>query len=442
MIDERSIDSLKEYDKNPHEGNDSQFQDLCNNLIEHGFIDPLIVNQDNVVIGGNKRLRAAKHLVSQGYKQFKKVPVWVYETKSEKHLAQAAILANNHFGGYSIDKLTELFTEMEISFDELEHMGFDEAFLADLEIKFDELELAGKGLDESKEDEIPEVDKTPVVKSGELWTLGKHRLLCGDCTVESNFKRLMDGKKADLCLTDPPYGMTNNKWDKIVDYNDFWNIVINYIPNELCICFSAQPFTSDLIMSNRGNYRCEMIWVKSHTTDFCNALHRPLRKHENIIIFCNKSMPYYPVIKDKNIDNIRPISNREYLNKNQSIKSSGKYRTIDIDKTYPTTVIECNSIVHNSSEKYDHPTQKPLELCSYLIENFSKLNDAIIDLFLGSGSTLIACEKTNRICYGMEIDPWYCTVILQRYLDYTKIMPTREDGITFDQAKNEVINHG
>lgn len=213
-------------------------------------------------------------------------------------------------------------------------------------------------------DEIP--DKAPAVcKTGDLWQLGDHRLLCGDSTKREDVDRLMDGKKADMVFTDPPYGVTKEVWDRDLTWDDV-----------------------EMFLRNSKNAVC--VWNASQT-----------EKIKNIINF--KEMP----------DRIA------VWRKLSSHSGNGLSRNWQ-----PIFIWRANSLVgwdalewnfSNPDNTGDHPTQKPIGI----IEKFIKNHDSVLDPFLGSGSTLIACEKTGRRCFGIEIDPNYCDVIIKRWEDFT-----------------------
>jgi DNA modification methylase len=417
-MDKVQIDTLKEYACNPRQISDLEFHQLCENLIAYGFLDPLVVDQDNVVLGGNQRLRAAKHLISQGIIDFSEVPVFRIETKGEQHKAEVNLLLNNHHGSYDMTALAGLIDELDIKIDDLPALGFSGVDLDDLNVSIDNLAVGD--YDESKDDEIPEIDKTPVVKEGELWLLGEHRLLCGDCTVEANVQRLMDGKKADMVFTDPPYGMNLNTDYSNIHGTKGFQKERGYIGGKKYDEIRGDDTAFDPTFIISGYEQCKEIFLWG--ADY----------------YCHK----LPALGSWLVWDKR--SNEDTDEKIVESRDKGVGSCFELCWSKARHKREIVRVMWNwifgtekEPEKHRvHPTQKPTRLADWFINKYSKENGLTIHLFLGSGTTLIACEKTNRVCFGLEIDPWYCTVILQRYLDYTGKQPTREDGKTFEEVKN------
>jgi site-specific DNA-methyltransferase (adenine-specific) len=241
-------------------------------------------------------------------------------------------------------------------------------------------------------------------------------LILGDCT---DWMKNCKDKEFDCVITDPPYGTTAISWDKAIDLNLFWSGINPLIKqNTPILVFSSQPFTTDLIMSNREKFKYEIIWKKTTPSGFLNANKTPLRIHENIIVFYDK-LPTYTPIKSK-VD-------RNDLGRVRHVKGirAKQYRDMDgIDWTetgerFPTDVVEFSnwngvSFGNKKNDATKHPTQKPIDLCAYLIETYSKPGDTILDPFMGSGTTGVACVMTNRNFIGIEIDPGYYEIAKKR----------------------------
>ena len=244
-----------------------------------------------------------------------------------------------------------------------------------------------------KADELQEVWQ---VQTGDLWTIGKHRLLCGDCTVEADVKRLMDGKKADMVFTDPPYNvdygankkhpphkirtikndkMERGEWDVFVQ--KFVSVIKNYCEGD-CYIWGAPGFDGMRMMlcfeDNGFHWSATIVWKKDRL----------------VLTPAKYQRMYEPCLYG-------------WFNKSSFCADRKQVEVWEVDR--PT----------NSKE---HPTMKPLELASRAIKNSSRDNNIIADFFLGSGSTMLAAEQTDRICYGMEIEPKYCAVTLQRMQDF------------------------
>lgn len=332
-IENLSLSEIKPYEKNSKKHPKEQIQKIADSISAFGFNQPIVVDKENIIIVGHGRYWAAKKL------DLKNVPVLKIDIPEEK--AKAYRLADN--------KLNESEWDMDLVIDELKGLS-DElvnltGFSLDLKIENNE-----------KDDEIPEIPEEPKSKRGEIYKLGKHRVMCGDSTKPEDVEKLMNGKKADMVFTDPPYN---------VDYRGMQNSRRwkNGIENDALTDSEFQDFLEKVF----ENY--------SEVTKLDSA--------------------FYICHSDK--------SHREFRN---SFEQTGL--------EWRATIIWIKN-----SPGGDHPTIKPVELITRAIYNSSKQEDLILDLFLGSGSTLIAAEKTKRICYGMEIEPKYIDVIIQRWEEYT-----------------------
>ena len=361
---------------NPRELTKDQHQDLKDSITRFGFVDPLIVNthkeRKNILVGGHQRLKIAKEL---GYENVPCVEVDLTPDK-EKELN---VRLNKNTGQWDWDALANHF-----DVGELIDWGFNED-----ELQFNEPEEIN-GLIE--DDDVPEVEES-ITKQGDLWILGKHRLLCGDATNKEDVERLMDGQKADMVFTDPPWGVNYKggmkKQNKLKNdnykteiYSLFMPYAVKYLKNEgaLYVWYGGAATTevSSAITDSNLVVSAQIIWAKNHAQFMSSAKYKG--KHE----------PCFYAHK-----------------KGKTAKWYGQNNEVTLWE-YDRT----------SKNKY-HPTQKPIALSERANKNSSPKNGIVLDLFLGSGSTLIACEKTNRKCYGMEIDTNYCDVIVKRWEDYT-----------------------
>ena len=354
-----SISDLIFAEYNPRELTKDQHQDLKDSITRFGLVDPLIVNihkeRKNILVGGHQRLRIAKEL---GYKSVSCVEVELTPEK-EKELN---VRLNKNTGQWDWDALANHF-----DVGELLEWGFSED-----ELQFTEPDVQGL----TDDDDVPEVEET-ITQQGDLWILGEHRLLCGDATKKEDVEQLMDGNKADMVYTDPPYGMnldtdyskmgkTTTKYKEVEgDSEKFDASFIFQIASDSYYLWGADYYMDTIPKYKNGNL---MVWAKAHKED------------ENAVFGSSFEICYtYPKCK-KEIWFVKRIAQLK-----EHIKA--------------------------------HPTQKPVELTEIAI-NKRKPNK-VLDLFLGSGSTLIACEKTGRKCYGMEIDPHYCDVIVKRWEQFT-----------------------
>jgi len=234
----------------------------------------------------------------------------------------------------------------------------------------------------------------------------------GDC-LEVMKLLPIDIDRVDMVLSDPPYGTTQNKWDSVIDLDEMWKSVNELVnDNTPIILTSAQPFTSALIMSNIKKFRYQWVWAKSQAVGHLNAYKMPMREHEDICVFYNRLPTYNPQIRDKPKENIRPAKRVKKLSKDNSCygkHTKGSDRKLPIDKSLPTSIIKFNSPQNNF-----HPTEKPVDLFSYLISTYTNQDDKILDFCAGSGTTAIAAEITGRKWVLIEKEEKYCDTIVKR----------------------------
>ncbi len=376
------IGKLIPYIRNPRK-NDQAISKVAGSITEFGFKQPIVVDSEMVIIAGHTRLLAAQQL------ELAEVPVVIANDLTEAQVKAYRIADNRtaQEAEWDNDLLKlELLDLIEFDFDLLE-TGFDPNELAEL------LTTGNEGL--TDDDYIPE-DVEPTAKLGDVWQLEAHRLVCGDSTGIDAVNTLMNGQRADMVFTDPPYnvdyeGYTDKKLTIKSDamgadeYCLFMkNVFVNYRQAikdgaGLYICHaSAWQREIQNVMEEAGfEMRNQIIWAKN---TFAWGMGRYKFQHEPIFF-----------------SHVRGKSDAWYGDKTQS------------------TLWEEKKPAANRL----HPTMKPVELIERAVNNSSKSGDIIIDLFGGSGSTLIACEKTNRNCYMMELDPKYCDVIVKRWEDYT-----------------------
>ncbi len=404
-IIEIEVEKIKPYEKNAKLHPKKQIGLLKKNIKKFGFTTPCLIDEKNNLIAGHGRLEAVKEL------KYKKVPCVRIEGLSKEEI-QALRLADN--------KIAEMGEwDMELAIEDLKGLSdemFDlTGFDADLLIEPDE-----------QDDIIPE-DVPPVAKLGDLWQLGRHRLLCGDATKIEDVERLMDGKKADMVFTDPPYNINYKGQGK----NTSNTIMADNVLDDAFDSFLDKVFKnySEFCKGGGGVY----VFHASRTQiQFEKALAKNNYEIKNQLIW-NKPMSalgwgnyrwkhepfFYAGKKDNQLQFYGDRTHStvwDFQKTEQQLLNWAK--RIKRDEQNGKTTIW--TMKRDSVAGYKHPTQKPVELITYAIHNSSKADDIVMDLFGGSGSTLIACEKTNRICYMSELDPKYCDVIIQRYVNYAK----------------------
>ena len=378
-----SVDQLVPYVNNARTHSPEQINKIRASLREFGFVNPLIIDRDNNVIAGHGRLVAAK---AEGYTE---VPcVFVDEmTEAQK---KAYILADNRMAldaGWDDDLLkVELEALQDLDFD-LGLTGFDEKEIADL--------FAVDGGSEVEDDDFDltaALEKASFVEKGDLWTVGRHKLLCGDATDPNDVDRLVGGKKANLIVTDPPYGVSFKSSSGLTIQNDsmkneeFYNFLqasFFNMASHLEKGGAAYVFHAD---TEGLNFRKAFIDAGFHLAGVCVWV-----KNSLVLGRSDYQWQHEPVL--------------------YGFLQNGKHPWYSDRKQ--TTIWNYDKPKRNAN----HPTSKPLDLLVYPICNSSQENAIVIDTFGGSGSTMMACEQTNRTCYMCELDEKYASVILRRAVE-------------------------
>lgn len=375
-----NINEVIPYPDNPRK-NDNAVDAVAESIKQCGYCSPIVIDEDNVILAGHTRLKALKKL------KWKEVECVRKTGLTEEQKKKYRILDNktNELAEWDFDLLEE-------EIDGLDFDGFDFGF--DMS-PFEEPQ-------EIVEDEAPEVDddSEPITQLGDIWQLGEHRLMCGDSTDKATVERLMDGKKVDMILSDPPYGMCldtdfsgavgslgslgrkggtrGNKYDKVIgDNDDFKPELITTFFENFAYCkevflFGADYFAEFLPCKNDGSW---LVWDKR---------------------------------KESQADAI----GSEF----ELIWSKAKHKRRMLRHDWFGFLSSQNA---KDAQHRVHPTQKPVTLLADIINQWGDGCDVIVDLYGGSGSTLIACEQLNRKCYCMELDPKYCDVIVKRWEIFT-----------------------
>ena len=237
-------------------------------------------------------------------------------------------------------------------------------------------------------------------------------LLQGDCLEV--IKGIPDGS-IDAIITDPPYGTTACKWDSVIDFELMWEQLNRIIkPNGAIVLFGSEPFSSALRMSNIKNYKYDWKWIKSRPSGHLNAKRMPLKNIEDICVFYKKQVEYNPQFTIGKPNNIKDGSIRKTKVTNNiygEFKNTVQKRT---DQKYPKQNLYFNQ---QDPRKIIHPTQKPVALMEYLIKTYTNEGETVLDFTMGSGSTLVACQNTNRNGIGIEMDEAYFKIAQQRIKD-------------------------
>lgn len=371
-IKNTDINDIKPYDKNPR-NNANSIDKVADSIAEFGFRQPIVVDEDMIVLAGHTRLLASKQL------GLKKVPVHIAEGLTNAQKKAYRIMDNKSSEDSEWDKdllNLEIKDLIEDNYD-LNMTGFTPEQIDALSVLTESI-LEG----ETDEDSIPEPPKEPKSKLGDIYELGHHRLMCGDSISIDDVDKLMNGKKADMVFTDPPYNVAFNgrsgKFDVIknddLEENEFNNFI--------------DSFLSILEILKVETYYICCNWA------FYGVLQLKLK-------------PKSCIVWAKNVFGL----GKGYRHQHEFILFNGHI------KKEITNESDLWSIAKDS--KYKHPTQKPAELAKRAINNSSNEGNIVLDLFGGSGSTLIASEATARKCYMMELDPIYVDVIVKRWEDFT-----------------------
>lgn len=377
------IGKLKVYDKNPRIISKEGLKQLQNSFDEIGNAQPINVNIDGTILSGHARYM---QLHQEGQKT---VPVYVPDRELTPKQEEAVIIRMNKnvAGEWDFDALSD-----EWERDDLIKWGFTEEELPDCDIE--KLEPQGD------EDAVPELKEEPVTRKGDVWLLGKHRLMCGDSTMIDDVEKLMKGEKADMVFTDPPYGVNYGGGHNTKQREGIKNDKLR--GEDLTNLFMGALANAEIVTKGKAAF---YIWFSTNKSVETFAAFSELDLKVRAIICWYKVKSGLGAFMSQYIPNYEPCI---YASKKKgAVKWNGS--------TNEKAVWE---LPKDSRNEY-HPTQKPVALSVRAITNSSDKNDIILDCFLGSGSTLVGAEKTNRKCYGMELDEHYCDVIIKRYMDYT-----------------------
>lgn len=406
-IQEISVDDLREYENNPRD-NERAVEAVAESIREFGFKVPLVVTRENVIVCGHTRLKAAKIL------GIASVPCIVADDLSAEKI-KAFRLADNKTGELADWDLEKLHEELKMldAFD-MDVFGFDT--LPD---------IMDEPTDKTTDEIIDEIlnNETEVkTKTGDIWLLGRHRLICGDCTKAETIKRLMDGVSADLLLTDPPYNVAVENSNGLTIENDNMSELAFY--EFLKSAFSAadsamRDGTGFYIWHGESeglNFRkaCQyagwdlkqcLVWVKNQIVIGRQDYQW---RHEPCLYGWKPGAKHYFIKNRKQATIIDDDINLD-------IMSEEELRSLILELIEPATVIREDK----PSKNGDHPTMKPIPLIKKQVKNSTKRGGVVLDIFGGSGTTLLACEELERTCYMVELDPKYCEVIIKRWENMT-----------------------
>lgn len=393
MIEKWKVSEVKANPNNPRIIKDDKFKKLVQSIKDFPEmleLRPIVVNNDGVVLGGNMRLKACKEA------GLKEVPVIKASQLTEEQQKEFIIKDNVGFGEWDWEDLTNNWDA-----EELTDWGLDLPVSMEVELEAEEDEF-----------DVPEGGIETDIVLGDLFEIGEHRLLCGDSTDSDQVARLMNGEKADMVFTDPPYGMkldadysemSNNstfakekgikngkKYNNVIgDHNDFSNELINTIFASFNDCkeifiWGADYFAELLPNKNEGSW---IVWDKR---------------------------------VDETFDKMYGSAFELCWSKNKHKREIARIRWASAFGTEK-----------EFDHKRHHPTQKPTELASWFFNKWGKENDLIVDLYLGSGTSIITSHQLKRKCYGMELDPKYCQVIIDRMIKLDPTLKIKRNGVDY-----------
>ena len=388
------IGQVKPYENNPRK-NKAAVDYVANSIKEFGWRQPIVTDKDFVIIVGHTRLQAAKKL------KLKEVPVLVADDMTEEQ-AKAYRLADNktaEFAEWDFDLLNDELLNLDM---DMTLFGFEDS---------EEEEPQ-----EIIEDEIPEAAESRC-NLGDLWQLGEHRLICGDSTDPAVIDRLMDGVKADMVFTDPPYGYNyqsnmrtqSEKFDVLENDDkilDFFQSIKNTVVGFVYVCTTWK--TADKWIELFKNYyelTNVIIWDKGGG-GIGDLFHTFSTDYEMILV-CNNGQE----LRGKRYGSVWNFTNTEI----SKMKKEELLKIVLEQKEYYSIWKQKK----DNPNEYVHPTQKPVALSAKAIRSSTDFGEIVLDVFGGSGSTLIACEQLNRKCYMCELDPHYCDVIITRWENLT-----------------------
>lgn len=381
-----SVDALRPAAYNPRKklkAGDKEYEKIKNSILEFGYVEPIIVNYDMTVIGGHQRLTVLKDL---GYTEVQCVVVHI----EDEHKVKALNIALNKItGAWNEQLLADLLVDLQSVNFNTDLTGFEAPEIEQLFSK-----VHNKDIKEDDFDVEAELKNPPISQKGDIWLLGRHRVICGDSTLPETYTKLMEGRRANLVLTDPPYNVNVEETaGKIQNDN---------MPDEDFYKFLFAAFVN-MEQNMENDASIYVFHADSKGLIFRQAFHDAGFYLSGCCIWKKNALV---------------LGRSPYQWQHEPClfgwKVGGKHQWYSDRKQ--TTIWEYD----RPKSSKEHPTMKPVALMAYPIQNSCMSNCIVLDPFLGSGSTLIACEETGRICYGVELDEKFCDVIVKRYVEKTE----------------------
>ncbi|WP_422135502.1 site-specific DNA-methyltransferase [Endozoicomonas sp. ALD040] len=408
-IEHRTVATLVPYANNARTHSDEQVDQIARSIEEFGFVNPVLVGSDDVIVAGHGRLMAAKQLGMET------VPVIVLGHLSETQ-RRALVIADNQItanSGWDEELLKQELAELDALDFDLDLMGFSDEELEGL-LLVDEPE------GQTDDDEIPEPEEHPVSQLGDVWILGSHRVLCGSATEQADVETLMAGQLADMVFTDPPYNVDYANPEKNTQAKKDRRIKNDNLGSEFH-AFLLAAMTNLIGVCKGAIYIC---MSSSELDTLQKAFREAGGKWSTFIIWAKNTFT---------------LGRSDYQRQYEPILYGWK----EGNEHFWCGARDQGDVWFFSKPARNdlHPTMKPVELVERAVRNSSKTHDIVLDLFGGSGSTLIACEKSHRSARLTELDPKYVDVIVRRWEEYTgKEAYLESNHLTFEQTREE--RHG
>jgi DNA modification methylase len=450
QIEKIAIDKLKSAEYNPRKDlkpGDPEFEKLRRSIESFGYVEPAIWNKrTGNIVGGHQRIKVLKYL---GHTEADCVVVDLDE-QQEKALN---IGLNKISGLWDDEALTALLKDLNDSGFDLSLTGFDASETADL---FGEGALENTKEDDFDEDKaLEQAEKAPITQTGDLWELGKHKLLCGDACKKEDISRLMSGTLADLMVTDPPY---NVDYEDLVEHrnesghgtsrgnseikNDhlsdekfkmfllaFYKTAFEHLRGGAGIyIFHSSRESVNFMQAMREagfKYSQTLVWIKNH---FVMGRQDYQWMHEPILYGWKEADGGHYFINDRTNTTIKEQAELDFK---KMTKDEMRELLERVFGQIKATTVRCDRPMRS----LEHPTMKPIKLCAELIFNSSKVGDTLLEPFCGSGSTIIAAEQLARTCLAVELEPKYCDVIVRRFYQNFPHLSIRLNGKAVDKKQ-------
>ncbi len=399
-------DRLKAFQGDLKEMTEANAEKLKASILKYGWVAPVFVWGSDYILDGHGRLLVLGGLLKEGY-SIADLPVVDIEAQTKKEAAEILLAINSKYQTITDEGLYQFMHDMDLN---LEDLSIFE--LPDIDLKEFEAEFFSEETEAAEEEEIPAVPAEPKTKRGDLYILGRHRLLCGDSTNPEDMERLMGGKKANLVITSPPYFNQREYsfWESYKSFLlDMEKVILNIkavVTEPFAVCWNTGDSVTDrldipadesALFTKAGFlYRDKLAWIKAGAVlsiprngHIGNGRYFPALAWEPVIVFTGEKHP--------------------------------EFELTDIDEVnaFFKNVWEINQVVGSEQKKIGHTALFPLELARRCFLAYSKKGTICFEPFCGGGTTLIAAEKTGRVCFGMELDPGYCDVIVSRYVNLT-----------------------